>query len=114
MRSIEQLAADAKAQRGEDILLGSPAPRFAASPALAFLDRHIFRSDDCVYKEELNGQIELFAAAGADWITFHFEATHHAHRIIQMIHEMGKKAGEITDGRGAGRIVKELERFFGR
>ena len=28
--------------------------------------------------------------------------------------EMGKKAGEITDGRGAGRIVKELERFFGR
>ncbi len=63
MRSIEQLAADAKAQRGEDILLGSPAPRFAASPALAFLDRHIFRSDDCVYKEELNGQIELFAAA---------------------------------------------------
>ena len=38
-------------------------------------------------------QIELFAAAGADWITFHYEATPHAHRIIQMIHELGKKAG---------------------
>ena len=42
MRAIEQLAADAGAERGEDILLGSPAPRFASSPALAFLDRHIF------------------------------------------------------------------------
>ena len=32
----------------------------------------------------------------------------------ELVKEMGKKAGEITDGRGAGRIVKELERFFGR
>ena len=38
-------------------------------------------------------QVELFAAAGADWITFHYEATPHAHRIIQIIHECGKKAG---------------------
>lgn len=32
----------------------------------------------------------------------------------EIAREMGKRAGEITDGRGAGRIVKELERFFGR
>lgn len=38
-------------------------------------------------------QIESFAEAGADWITFHIEATNHAHRLIQMIHEKGKKAG---------------------
>ena len=38
-------------------------------------------------------QIELFAAAGADWITFHYEATPHSHRLIQLIHEKGKKAG---------------------
>ena len=38
-------------------------------------------------------QIELFAAAGADWITFHLEATPHSHRLIQLIHENGKKAG---------------------
>ena len=37
--------------------------------------------------------IENFAKAGADWITFHYEATAHAHRIIQHIHELGKKAG---------------------
>lgn len=38
-------------------------------------------------------QIESFIDAGADWISFHIEATSHAHRLIQMIHEKGKKAG---------------------
>lgn len=38
-------------------------------------------------------QIESFINAGADWISFHIEATAHSHRIIQMIHEKGKKAG---------------------
>lgn len=38
-------------------------------------------------------QIESFINAGADWLTFHFEATPHAHRLVQMIHERGKKAG---------------------
>ena len=38
-------------------------------------------------------QINSFIDAGADWVTFHFEATPHSHRLIQMIHERGKKAG---------------------
>lgn len=38
-------------------------------------------------------QIESFVKAGADWITFHYEAAVHCHRIIQQIHEFGKKAG---------------------
>mgnify|MGYP001094487201 CR=1 FL=1 len=38
-------------------------------------------------------QIDAFAAAGADIITFHIEATAHAHRTIQAIHALGKKAG---------------------
>ena len=38
-------------------------------------------------------QIDSFVDAGADWITFHYEATNHAHRLIQMIHERGKLAG---------------------
>ena len=38
-------------------------------------------------------QINYFIDAGADWITFHIEASSHAHRLIQMIHERGKKAG---------------------
>lgn len=38
-------------------------------------------------------QINAFAAAGADIITFHVEAAVHAHRIVQAIHALGKKAG---------------------
>lgn len=43
--------------------------------------------------EHPENQIESFINAGADWLTFHFEATPHSHRLVQMIHERGKKAG---------------------
>ena len=34
-----------------------------------------------------------FAKAGADYITFHFEAALHVHRILGAIKDLGKKAG---------------------
>jgi ribulose-phosphate 3-epimerase len=34
-----------------------------------------------------------FAKAGADYITFHIEASVHAHRLVAQIHELGLKAG---------------------
>ena len=37
--------------------------------------------------------VPVFAAAGADYITFHLEAAVHAHRVTQTIHSLGKKAG---------------------
>ena len=37
--------------------------------------------------------IEEFAKCGSDAITIHWEATRHHHRVIQRIHELGKKAG---------------------
>ena len=37
--------------------------------------------------------IPSFISAGADYITFHIEASAHADRCFQMIHEAGKKAG---------------------
>lgn len=37
--------------------------------------------------------IAPFAAAGADYITFHAEACVHAHRIVQSIRDSGKKPG---------------------
>lgn len=43
--------------------------------------------------EEPEGLVEAFAKAGADWITFHIEATVHAHRLVQRIHDLGAKAG---------------------
>ena len=43
--------------------------------------------------EKPENKIDSFVDAGTDWITFHYEATNHAHRLIQMIHEKGKLAG---------------------
>ncbi len=37
--------------------------------------------------------VDDFAKIGSDWITFHWEACRHHHRLIQRIHELGKKAG---------------------
>jgi ribulose-phosphate 3-epimerase len=37
--------------------------------------------------------LQAFAEAGADIITFHPEAGPHAHRTVQAIHGLGKKAG---------------------
>lgn len=37
--------------------------------------------------------VESFAACGADTITFHLEATHHAHRLIQHLKSINVKAG---------------------
>ncbi|MBQ0050505.1 MAG: ribulose-phosphate 3-epimerase [Treponema sp.] len=44
-----------------------------------------------VEKPEL--MVDSFAEAGADWITFHLESTVHADRLINHIHELGKKCG---------------------
>jgi ribulose-phosphate 3-epimerase len=37
--------------------------------------------------------IEPFARAGADYITFHAEAAVHAHRLLSLIRDLGKKPG---------------------
>lgn len=37
--------------------------------------------------------IELFAEAGADVITFHYEATTHPHRVVHQVKEAGCKVG---------------------
>lgn len=37
--------------------------------------------------------IPLFLEAGADWLSFHIEASHHVHRDLQTIKEAGRKAG---------------------
>ena len=37
--------------------------------------------------------VDSFIDAGADWITFHYEASTHIDRLVNHIHEKGKKCG---------------------
>jgi ribulose-phosphate 3-epimerase len=69
-----------------EITYGEPVIRSIRKLTKLPFDVHLM-----IDKPELH--VKAFAEAGADWITFHYESTNHTHRIIQMIHEMGKKAG---------------------
>lgn len=60
--------------------------------------------------EHPENHIESFAASGADWITFHYEAAVHCHRIIEQIHSLGKKAGiSIVPSTPVSAIAEILE-----
>jgi ribulose-phosphate 3-epimerase len=43
----------------------------------------------------VDGLIQQFADAGASWITFHPEASQHIDRSLQLIHDLGCKAGLV-------------------
>ena len=56
-------------------------------------------------------QIEQFARAGADSITFHLEATPHANRTLSAIRELGCLAGIALNPGTAIDAVRELEGY---
>lgn len=69
-----------------NITLGSPVVQALRATTKAPFDVHLM-------VEHPERQIEAFAAAGADSITFHVEVAPHAHRLVQQIHAAGCKAG---------------------
>ncbi len=69
-----------------EVSYGQPVIRSIRSSSDLPFDVHLM-----VEKPEL--MIPSFLESGADYLTFHIEATNHADRCIQMIHEAGKKAG---------------------
>ncbi|MBO6305705.1 MAG: ribulose-phosphate 3-epimerase [Selenomonadaceae bacterium] len=78
-----------------DVMDGSFVPNITiGSPVVESLRK----TTDLIYDVHLmvehpETQIEAFAKAGADIITFHIETTKHAHRIIQSIKSCGKRVG---------------------
>ena len=78
-----------------DIMDGSFVPNFTFGPPLVkalrkttnlFFDVHLMVNNP-------QNHFESFAEAGADALTFHYENVIHHHRLIEQIHDMGKKAG---------------------
>ena len=58
--------------------------------------------------EHPDTQIESFAKAGADIITFHVEAAKHPHRVLQTIKSAGCKAGICLNPGTPLSMVEEL------
>lgn len=69
-----------------NITLGAPVIKCLRPQTKATFDVHLMI-------ERPGDAIEAFAAAGADIITFHLEATPHPHRVVQTIKACGCQAG---------------------
>lgn len=78
-----------------DVMDGHFVPNLTLGPALvASLRPHSrLRFDVHLMIESPEKYIADFAAAGADHITIHYEATPHIHRAIQQIKDLGLTAG---------------------
>jgi ribulose-phosphate 3-epimerase len=84
-----------------EITIGAGVVKSLRKVSNAFFDVHLM-------VEHPETQIKSFADAGADLITFHVEAAKHAHRIIQQIHELGKKAGVALNPGTSISMIEEL------
>lgn len=69
-----------------NISFGVPVVEAARKVTDAILDVHLMISNPEKY-------IKAFSDAGADIITFHYEATNEPSKLIDLIHALGKKAG---------------------
>lgn len=78
-----------------DVMDGHFVPNLTLGPALvkALRSHTKLRFDVHLMIEEPERFIEEFAAAGADHITVHLEATRHIHRLIQQIKGLGLTVG---------------------
>ena len=78
-----------------DVMDGTFVPNITMGPCVVESLRKVSKAvfDIHLMVEHPETYIDPFAKAGADIITFHVEATRHAHRIIQQIKAAGCKAG---------------------
>lgn len=87
-----------------NITIGSPVVQSIRKVTNAILDVHLM-------VEHPETQLESFAEAGANIITFHVETTPHAHRVIQKIHQLGCKAGVALNPGTSLSAIEELVEF---
>ncbi len=94
-REVEMLAAMSADYVHFDVMDGHFVPNITfGAPMCKALRRHTELVFDVHLMVSAPAMwIKSFADAGADIITIHTEADHHAHRTLDLIHASGKKAG---------------------
>ena len=84
-----------------NITIGSPVVKSLRKTSDAVFDVHLM-------VEHPETQVESFAEAGADILTFHAEAVRHSHRIVQQIKAAGCKAGIALNPGTSLAMIEEL------
>jgi ribulose-phosphate 3-epimerase len=87
-----------------NISFGIPVVKAIKKHALNPLDVHLM----IVQPERY---IKTFKEAGADWLTFHYEACTHLHRTIQETKELGMKAGVALNPHTPVSVLEEIITF---
>ncbi|OGO39884.1 MAG: ribulose-phosphate 3-epimerase [Chloroflexi bacterium RBG_16_57_8] len=95
-----------------DVMDGRFVPNITiGAPVIAAIRKHTtIPLDVHLMIEEPERHIKNFADAGADIITVHVEACHHIHRVVQMIKDLGVKAGVSMN---PGTSLSTLENILG-
>ncbi len=93
-----------------DVMDGSFVPEITLGAGIVKAIRPVTEAvfDVHLMIEHPETQIESFAKAGADYITFHVEAAKHPHRMIQAIHAAGCKAGVSLNPGTPISMIEEL------
>lgn len=84
-----------------NLTFGAPVVKCVRSAVKTPFDVHLM-------VERPENYVAAFAEAGADYFTFHAEATAHAHRLVQRIKEAGMKAGIALNPASSLALVEEL------
>ena len=84
-----------------NISFGIPVVQAIKKKALKPLDVHLMIVEPEKY-------FEAFAKAGADIITFHYEACNHIHRAVQQIKAMGVKAGVVLNPHTPVAVLEDI------
>lgn len=84
-----------------NISYGIPILKAVRKATKKFLDVHLM----IVQPERY---FEAFRDAGADSITFHYEASIHLHRSVSLLHELGIKAGVVLNPHTPVNVLSEI------
>ena len=84
-----------------NLTFGAPVVECIRPTTKLFFDCHLMVEHPETYVDD-------FAAAGADMIVVHVEATKHLHRVMEQIHSKGIKAGVALNPASSLHMVEEI------
>ena len=96
-----------------DVMDGPFAPNITFGPTVVAAVRQVttLPLDVHLMIEEPERFVQTFAQAGATSITVHFEATHHLHRTVQSIVDVGCRAGIALNPATPVEALREISPF---